>query len=137
MKIRQPLYHPVVQQFQCPTQYVSFASPTQRFSQGQRLASPTSQQIDYQRLRNAQSIQQSAYANKISQDIPQHMITKKPHIKMPQQGVQLSQSQSFSYNPQMMVGLIKENQEIKAKIIEKEKQLILLQQEIDLYEKKS
>ncbi|CAD8184465.1 unnamed protein product [Paramecium octaurelia] len=135
MKIRQPFYHPVVQQFQGPTQYVSFASPSQRFSQGQRLASPTSQQIDYQRLRNAQSIQQSAYTNKINEETPQHMITKRPHIKMPQQGVQVSQSQSFSYNPQMMVGLIKENQEIKAKINEKEKQLILLQQEIALYEK--
>ncbi|CAD8093052.1 unnamed protein product [Paramecium primaurelia] len=137
MQIRQPTRYPVVPQFQNLNQYGPFVSPTQRTSQIQRIGTPNTLRFDYQRLRNTQSMQQYPIIPQTSVVTPQKAITKKPHIKMPQPGQTVSQSQTPSYDPALMVGLIKENQEIKAKIAQKEKELQLLNEEIALFEQKS
>ncbi|CAD8107602.1 unnamed protein product [Paramecium sonneborni] len=137
MQIRQPTRYPIVPQIQNLNQYGPFVSPTQRTSQIQRIGTPNTLRFDYQRLRNTQSMQQYPIIKQTSVVTPQKAATKKPHIKMPQSGQTVSQSQTPSYDPALMVGLIKENQEIKAKIAQKEKELQLLNEEIALYEQKS
>ncbi|CAD8108092.1 unnamed protein product [Paramecium sonneborni] len=137
MQIRQPTRYPIVPQIQNLNQYGPFVSPTQRTSQNQRVGTPNTLRFDYQRLRNTQSMQQYPIVKQAPVVTPQKAAIKKPHIKMHQPGQTVSQLQTPSYDPSLMVGLIKENQEIKAKIAQKEKELQLLNEEIALYEQKS